>query len=132
MTDSTVQLDCGHYIANEQLANRPYCFVCGKPTEDTPAPETKKPATECQHSYFPSGRRLEMRCTSCGARQPKGEHAPADLLEAVMAAGEAHAAPTANLTRAQCLARLDAAGYTGPVSYTVTKLREIVAQEENR
>ena len=126
-----IQLDCGHYIANEQLVNRPYCFVCGKPTEDEPATEAKKATSECQHSYFPSGRRLEMRCTSCGARQPKGEHTPADLLEAVMAAGEAHNSETANLTRAQCLARLDAAGYTGPVSYTVTKLREIVAREES-
>ena len=72
-----------------------------------------------------------MRCTSCGARQPNGEHAPADLLEAIMAAGEARNSETANLTRAQCLARLDAAGYTGPVSYTVAKLREIVAQEES-
>lgn len=130
MTDLT-QLDCGHYIANEQLVNRPYCFVCGKPTEDTPAAEPKKATAECQHSYFPSGKRLEMRCTSCGARQPKGEHAPADLLEAVMAAGEARNSETDNLTRAQCLARLDAAGYTGPVSYTVTKLREIVTREES-
>ena len=128
---NVVQLACGHFIAEDQLVNRPYCFVCGKPAEDAPATEAKKSTDECQHSYFPSGRRLEMRCTSCGARQPKGEHAPADLLEAVMAAGASHATATDNLTRAQCLARLDAVGYTGPVSYTVTKLREIVAREES-
>ena len=129
---NVIQLDCGHFIAEDQLASRGHCFVCGKPAEDTPATEAKKSTDECQHSYFPSGRRLEMRCTSCGARQPKCEHAPADLLEAVMAAGEARISETANLTRVQCLARLDAAGYTGPVSYTVAKLREIVAREENK
>ena len=129
---NVTQLDCGHFIAEDQLASRDHCFVCGKPTEDTHATEAKKATAECQHSYFPNGRRLEMRCTSCGARQPKGEHAPANLLEAVMAAGASHAAATTNLTRAQCLDRLKTAGYAGPVSYTVTKLREIVAREESR
>lgn len=100
---NVIQLDCGHFIAKDQLASRGYCFVCGPAT------------TGCndKHAYVKAGDFL--RCKNCGDRKTVNP-APAP-------------APAAKpLTRAECLDRLKAAGYTGPVSYTMTKLRELVAQ----
>ena len=48
------------------------------------------------------------------------DHASVDVINAAIAAG------TNTMSRNQCIAALRAAGYTGPVSYLVPRLRELV------
>ena len=128
------QFVCGHYISKHQLEAHPYCFACGESVtelKDFESPFVKlSDIVEKVSKEFFEGAPIDD-----AAALPDNTVRLSDIITKVSAdfvnpePADDHG--LSKLTRKQCLAYLSDAGYTGPTSYTMTRLRAIVADHMN-
>lgn len=129
MTATATRLRCNHYMSSEQVHSQlekygqVHCIACGQDfTADvflfvpfpTSAPVVEPDTLPCGHPL--SDAKDDGECATC-SRVEAAEEAAEDIEQ------------PEHMTRKECVAVLKAVGYTGPVSYPMPKLRNIVADQ---